>query len=121
MSLHDIAPRLARAHDQMLEVERVIGFLRDHGWTGGVDVFVPTGHYVSTQPYGWAAVTHVSPRDTASVYPIKGDVFIGARRPGIQGQWKLYEVAGIRWWSDDFPELADMHPEYPAPPERSPW
>lgn len=112
--------RLRRAAEQMAETERVLGWMRDHPWTGGIDVFVPVGMYVSV-PYAWASVERVCAGDTASAYPIKGAIRVPGQAWGPHGQWKFHEVAGIRFWSDDWPELLDMHPDFPSPPERSPW
>lgn len=105
MSLSDVAPRLARARDQVVEIERVLGWIRDNSWTGGVYVLVPTQFY-GEYPDDWTWI-HVGRVTTgATPYPIKDQ--------HGRGQWAMWEVADMRLLSDDFPELILMQPEYPS-------
>lgn len=117
MSLADVAPRLARARDQMREVERVLGWARDESWVGGFYVLVPGDQYGQPGMH-WVYVEHVVQGD-AVPYPIRGHIDVDDGR--ISGQWAFWEVADIRFLSTDFPELLEIHPDMPAEPDRSPW
>jgi hypothetical protein len=112
MALTDIAPRLGRAHAQMKEAERVLGWLRDNSWIGGVDVLVDATSYRGFRQQ-WVYVDRVVQGDAAP-YPIRGRV-----DGEIPGQWAFWEVQGIRFLSERFPELLDMHPEFPRPLEQA--
>lgn len=117
-SLHAIAPRLAQARDQMIDTERVLGWIRDNGWTGGVDVLVPVDNYMLNREHRWIGVDRIVQGD-ASPYPIRGYIKIGGIKPTrISGQWTFWEVDSICFWSDDFPELLYMHPQFPRPRDR---
>jgi hypothetical protein len=123
MSFSTIAPRLGRAHAQMSEVERVLGWMRDR-WKGGISVLVQCEQYTGVDGLRWVRVDRVTA--DATPYPIKGqiptwDFQRGMLPNGIPGQWAFWEVAGIRWLSDDYPELLEMHPDFPRPPLRHPW
>jgi hypothetical protein len=120
MALSDIAPRLGRAHADMKEAERVLGWLRDHSWTGGIYVLVPVRCYLGllhdrNKPQ-WVYVDRVVQGDAAP-YPIRGHMHGSdyERTFRIDGQWAFWEVEGIRFLSDDYPELLDKHPEFPRP------
>lgn len=105
MKLSDVAPRLARARDQVVEIERVLGWIRDNSWTGGVSVLVPTqfyGEYLND--WTWVEVGRVT--TGATPYPIKDQ--------HGRGQWAMWEVADIRLLSEDWPELLEFHPGMPS-------
>jgi hypothetical protein len=121
MSLADVAPRLARARDQMREVERVLGWARDESWVGGFYVLVPVAQYTGREALEWVYVERVV--QGAAPYPIRGRYQVDPLVCSTEaaGQWAFWEVAGIRFLSTDFPELLETHPDMPAEPDRSPW
>lgn len=114
MMLSDVAPRLARARDQVVETEHVLGWFRDNSWTGGVAVLVPVLNYLPRSGkevvdiHIWVDVDRVVQGDAAP-YPIRGRFGWG-----ISGQWAMHEVAGIKLLCEDYPELVHMHPGMPA-------
>lgn len=83
-----------------------ISWMRERGWTGGLEVYVPIWPYMghSQGNFAWVTVTRVSPGG-ASVYPVKGTCPNGAR-----GQWKPGEIAGFR-----VNDAGQFHPEFPWP------
>lgn len=124
MALADIAPRLGKAHAQMVEIERVLGWVRDHDWTGGFDVLVPITGYVGllhdrNKPQ-WVKVERVVQGDAAP-YPIRGHLdacdYTGSFKAG--GQWAFWEVQDIRFWQDSppHPRFAASYPDFPYPLE----
>lgn len=104
--LATIAPRLARAHAHMQEMERVLGWIRDNQWTGGAYVLVRVSQYVPDRGWAWVYVESVKQGDAAP-YPIRGKI------DGRHGQWAFWEVAEIKFLADTYPELERMHPEFP--------
>lgn len=120
MKLVDVAPRLGRAHAQMQEAERVLGWIRDNQWTGGVYVLVSITCYVGLlhdrdQPQ-WVYVDLVVQGD-ASPFPVRGHLdacdYNGSFR--VEGQWAFWEVQDIKFLSDEVPELLRLNPEFPRP------
>lgn len=125
--------RIRKAADQMRECERVLGWMRDASWTGGIYVLVPATQY-GEPGMVWAYVTKVN-SGGASLSPIHGyfsssttmtakrdgdrPVFSG--RPEKRGQWAFWEVEGIRFLSDSYPELLELQPQFPRPIGLSPW
>lgn len=139
MALIDIAPRLGKAHDQMQEIERVLGWVRDHSWTGGFDVVVDARHYWCGSATEHVSLTRVM--SGATPFPIRGfykvnvvdsrTSLIGFDSTGqevvhrvdeqavkrIPGQWAMWEVQKIIFWQDSPPHelFAESYPDFPYP------